>query len=112
MKNNEDITQLIDRYLSGDLNAAELAAFEKQLATDVNLAKELELERVLQKAIFDDGLLGWKQAIQLETTSIKKQKRVKMKDNNTCEVTISLKYRFIMYNYFILHTFKNCVKKG
>ena len=77
MKNNEDITQLIDRYLSGDLNAAELRTFKQQLATDTNLAKELELERVLQKAIFDNGLLDWKQAIQAETASLKKQKRVK-----------------------------------
>ena len=45
MKSPEDNNQLIERYLDGELDKAELQAFEAQVSSDQELASELQLAR-------------------------------------------------------------------
>lgn len=53
MDNNTDIQDIIDHYLSGEMNADEIAAFEKEIAADPTLREEVELTRHILSAIDD-----------------------------------------------------------
>ena len=48
--------EIIENYLMGKMNASEKADFEKQLETDVNLAKNMELQKSLMTGLERMGL--------------------------------------------------------
>ncbi len=45
------LTELIDKYLMGELNAQEMKEFEERLKTDTKLQKEVDLQTTLMKGI-------------------------------------------------------------
>ncbi|MBC7865054.1 MAG: hypothetical protein IAF38_18920 [Bacteroidia bacterium] len=49
-------TELIEKYLSGELNSAEKEKFERELNTNEDLKEELELQKLILKGIERDGL--------------------------------------------------------
>jgi len=52
---NKDRQDLIDRYIINTLTAEERIAFEKQLASDIDLQKEVELTRLIASALQREG---------------------------------------------------------
>ncbi|MCB0630477.1 MAG: hypothetical protein R2824_31965 [Saprospiraceae bacterium] len=54
----EQIYQTIEAYLDGELGPEDMAAFEQELATDTDLAKEVQLHRRLQQEIGDAGKIN------------------------------------------------------
>lgn len=77
MKEEQNIAQLVDRYLYRELTSLEVKAFEERLLSDQELKEELELEQTIRGVVVDDGLLAWKSAIQIETNTQRKKKRFK-----------------------------------
>ena len=61
MRNELENIEIIEKYLRGELSASDKKAFEDKLKTDVNLQKEVELQREVVEGI---KRMGVKQSIQ------------------------------------------------
>lgn len=59
------------------MSDSERLGFEALLNTDANLAQELEIERVIQGAVEDSGLLTWEAEIKTSFSKIKKANKIK-----------------------------------
>ena len=77
MNKDQEISQLIELYLNGELSGKQLADFETQIENDASLAQEIELEQLLRGAVIDAGLMDWKQSLNQEAKSLKQAKRVR-----------------------------------
>jgi hypothetical protein len=58
MIENIALTELIDRYLGGELNPQEKAAFEKRLTTEAALVEQVALHRQITASIKSSGRAG------------------------------------------------------
>lgn len=56
MRNELEQSQLIDRYLDGDMNAEEKAQFEEQMAQNEALRKEVASQQQLRESVFQYGI--------------------------------------------------------
>jgi tetratricopeptide (TPR) repeat protein len=56
-------TEIIDKYLNGELAGEELKAFEDKLKTDRQLQKELKLERELNQIILDEDTIDFRKEV-------------------------------------------------
>lgn len=74
MRITDDIANKIDQYLNGELIGKELQAFEDQIASNPDLATEVELQRTVNDAIFDNGLLDYKEKIAGDLKKINQRK--------------------------------------
>ncbi len=57
MANHNDIFELVEAYVNGELSDSELANFEAELSTNVNLQKQLILAQAAQKLVIQNRLL-------------------------------------------------------
>jgi tetratricopeptide (TPR) repeat protein len=57
MERKMNYSKLIDRYLDGDMDEKEKLWFEKELQSDSNIARDLELHREVNKAIRESDVL-------------------------------------------------------
>lgn len=56
-------TEIIGKYLNGELKREELDAFEEKLETDTLLQQELKLEQELDGIILDEDVLGFRKEV-------------------------------------------------
>lgn len=56
MRNELEQSQLIDRYLDGDMNAEEKAQFEQKMAQNEALRKEVASQQQLRESVFQYGI--------------------------------------------------------
>ncbi len=56
-------TEIIGKYLNGELKREELDVFEEKLKTDTLLQQELKLEQDLDKIILDEDVLGFRKEL-------------------------------------------------
>jgi hypothetical protein len=59
----EDISELIERYLDGELRGTELEQFKSRLLTDPEFAKEVEIQDEVNKIIFENRVIELKDKI-------------------------------------------------
>ena len=71
MANNNDIFELVEAYLNGELSGSELANFEAELTTNEALQKQLKLAKAAQKLVIQNRLLHVKALANEESTRIK-----------------------------------------
>ena len=67
----------INKYLTNLMSEQERLSFEEELKTNSVLAEELELEKIIQGAVVDAGLVNWQAEIKSNFSEIKKTNRVK-----------------------------------
>lgn len=63
MRNNTDYTEIIEKYLDGELTGEELENFQKALESDEELAPELKLHEDIQKAISQTDVIELRENI-------------------------------------------------
>jgi cytochrome c-type biogenesis protein CcmH/NrfG len=81
-------TEIIDKYLNGELVGEELKAFENKLKTDRQLQKELKLERELNQIILDEDTLDFRK----EVIGIRKEMQ-QQHESNKSQQTVSITSR-------------------
>lgn len=64
--NEQDITEQIEDYLSGDMQGEALVRFNQRIKSDQELAAQVELYRTLDDALIDEGAL----ALQEQTDTL------------------------------------------
>lgn len=76
-------TEIIDKYLSGELKGQELNDFNEKLNSDSQLRLELNLEKELNVAIEDEKVIGFREQVTDVRASMKEEKE---KDENLSRV--------------------------
>ena len=76
-------TELIDRFLNGELKGQELKDFEERLKTDDLLQKELHLEKELNTVISDEDTLNFREEVIQVRENMKKEDLSNRNDINT-----------------------------
>ncbi len=76
MKPNTKYTEIIDRYLDGELAGDELAALEKQLKTNTELRNELELQKEIKNALGETEIIGLREQLKEINHSYHADKKV------------------------------------
>lgn len=71
MAYDNNIAQLIEAYLKGELSGNELADFESNMATDKNLAMEVKKARSIQNLVIQNRLLNVKALAEQEQAKFK-----------------------------------------
>lgn len=79
MRNSEELHTLIERYLNHELSGEELQNFELEMATDVELSKEVQYHKEIQDVVFDAGMLDVKSRLH----KIHQKETLKGKGSNT-----------------------------
>lgn len=72
MMENQDILDKIDAYLNGRLSKSDAFAFEQELASNKELAQEVELEKIINASVIDHQMMDWDKEIK---ASFKKEKQ-------------------------------------
>lgn len=63
MERTQELFIQIEEYLNGQMDAADKAAFEKQLASDESLKAEVEKHRMLKEALGDADLIAFREKL-------------------------------------------------
>ncbi len=73
MKRTQELFEKIEGYLAKKLSQEELSAFEKEMAADPELKREVEKHRELHNVMSDKGTLEFKEKLQKISEEIKKE---------------------------------------
>ncbi len=74
MANNNDIFEVVEVYLNGELSGSELANFKAELSTNIHLQKQLKLAQAAQKLVIQNRLLQVKALAKEESARIKNKR--------------------------------------
>lgn len=77
MSKEENISQLIEDYLNGDLAPTEKTQFEKDLATQPALKQAVEDEKLIREAIMENSVLSFQAELHQEFNRQKRIERIK-----------------------------------
>ena len=72
---NMDLHELAERYVLGNLNPEEKETFEKELAINHDLKKEVDLLKGISYAIQDEDLLNFRSMVQEEASQYRESRK-------------------------------------
>lgn len=76
---NEELTILIENYLDGELSEQERQQFEQDLKTDKELAKELELHKIIREVVSDKEMADLREKLDIIRKEYHEKEEIKRK---------------------------------
>ncbi len=84
MKESPELTERIGAYVSGNMTPSEIMQFEQEIAVDVALQKEVELQRQLHNFLSKKGALAYRKRVQeIRTEMLEQPSPLKAKKQHT-----------------------------
>lgn len=105
MDNNEELSDLIDRYLSDDLQNDELNNFRERMEISQAVKDEVDLQKEIKEALLEKDIMGFREVVK-EAISENKKTVQPINQRIYFKIAASISLLFV-FSFYIYNSFFN-----